>query len=94
MRATTGLLGGWHATFHMSLASEFSGEGAIVARPCFSYAEAWNSLHPLMHGITKCNTYLRLASMFYQIFIFSTNDSSSKAMKKLFLFHLKSPFRS
>ena len=31
---------------------------------------------------------------FHQIFIFSSNDSPSKTIKKCFLFHLKSFFRS
>ena len=31
---------------------------------------------------------------FHQIFIFSQNDSPSKTVKKCFLFHLKSSFRS
>ena len=32
--------------------------------------------------------------MFYKIFIFSPNDSPLKTMKNVFLFHLKSSFRS
>ena len=44
-----------------------------------------------------CNTLKRLlklvSTIFYQIFIFSPNYSSSKTMK-CFLFHLKSSFRS
>ena len=39
--------------------------------------------------------HLKLVSaIFYQIFIFSSNDSSSKNYEKCFLFHLKSSFRS
>ena len=34
------------------------------------------------------------STIFYQIFIFSPNDSSSKTMKNVFLFHLKSSFHS
>ena len=30
----------------------------------------------------------------YQIFIFSSNDASSKTMKNVFVFHIKSSFRS
>ena len=37
--------------------------------------------------------FLKLSAIFYQIFIFSPNDSSSKT-GKCFLFHLKSTFRS
>ena len=35
-----------------------------------------------------------LYAIFYQIFIFSPNDSPSKTTKSVFLFHLKSSFRS
>ena len=35
-----------------------------------------------------------MPAIFYQIFIFSPNDSPSKTMKNVFLFHLKSSFRS
>ena len=39
--------------------------------------------------------FLKLVStIFYQIFIFSPNDSPSKTMKNIFLLHLKSSFRS
>ena len=39
--------------------------------------------------------FLKLVStIFYQIFIFSPNDSLLKTMKKCFLFHLKSTFCS
>ena len=34
-----------------------------------------------------------LSTIFYQIFIFSPNDSPSKTMKNVFLFHLKNSFR-
>ena len=34
-----------------------------------------------------------MSTIFYQIFIFSPNDSPSKTMKSVFLFHLKSSFR-
>ena len=38
---------------------------------------------------------LKLASaIFYQIFIFSSNDSPSKTLKKCILIHLKTSFRS
>ena len=38
---------------------------------------------------------LKLASaIFYQFFIFSPNDNSSKTVKNVFLFHLKGSFRS
>ena len=35
-----------------------------------------------------------VSTVFYQIFIFSPNDSLSKTMKNVFSFHLKSSFRS
>ena len=35
-----------------------------------------------------------VSAIFYQIFIFSPNDISSKTMKKVLLLHLKSSFRS
>ena len=35
-----------------------------------------------------------VSAIFYQIFIFSSNDSLSKAMNNFFLFNLKSYFRS
>ena len=41
------------------------------------------------------NISLKLVpAIFYQIWIFSPNASPSKAMKNVFLFHLKSSFRS
>ena len=41
------------------------------------------------------NANLKLVSaIFYQIFIFSSNDRPSKTMKNVFLFHLKSCLRS
>ena len=41
------------------------------------------------------SNYLKLVStIFYEIFIFSPNDSPSKTMKNVFLFHLKSSFQS
>ena len=42
----------------------------------------------LSSNFKACDRY------FYQILIYSPNDSPSKTMKKLFLFHLKSSFRS
>ena len=39
------------------------------------------------------NTLKLVSAIFYQIFIFSPNDSPSKT-EKCFLFHLKSSFRS
>ena len=42
-------------------------------------------------------TYLNLkfvSAIFYQIFIFSPNDSPLKTTKNVFLFHLKSSFHS
>ena len=41
-----------------------------------------------INSLKACDRY------FHQIFIFSPNDSPSKNMKKCFLFHLKSSFRS
>ena len=35
-----------------------------------------------------------VSAIFYQIFGFSRNDSPLKTMKNVFLFHLKSSFRS
>ena len=35
-----------------------------------------------------------VSAIFYQIFIFLSNDSPSKTMKKCFLFHLKISFHS
>ena len=34
-----------------------------------------------------------MSAIFYQIFIFSPNDSPLKTMNNVFLFHLKSSFR-
>ena len=35
-----------------------------------------------------------MSAVFYQTFIFSPNDSPSKTMKSVFLFHQKRSFRS
>ena len=35
-----------------------------------------------------------VSAVFYQVFTFSPNDSPSKTIKNVFLFHLKSPFCS
>ena len=43
----------------------------------------------------KICTLLKLVSaIFYQIFILSPNNSPSKTVQNVFLFHLKSSFRS
>ena len=46
-----------------------------------------------VHSIHHVSLKL-VSAIFYQLFIFATNDSPLKTMKNVFLFNLKSSFRS
>ena len=51
------------------------------------------NLRPVSKGQLICLLKL-VSAIFFEIFIFSSNDNPSKNYEKCFLFHLKSPFRS
>ena len=80
--------------FHITLHLVFWIDCSLIILKWFGNA------HPCQRKLNWIVTHmqeinLKLASaIFYQIFIFSTNDSLSKTVKNVLKFHLKSSFRS
>ena len=64
----------------------------FISQPAITCSKL--TIETLEVGCEICSKLKLVSAIFYQIFIFSPNDSPSKTIKNVFLFHRKSSFRS